>query len=187
MKKNLCLLAIVIVIASCSENAPKVEPAIVVAEKPAKIDYGKDIKYTEWEIGKPEHVKTVLNFYTFWDNKEMEKLSSLFSDTLRLRIPGVRNELAVPNAKIGQSFAENRGEYKTTTNQILSALSLHDRESNEDWVMITTYSKWEETSGKRDSVMFSDSWRMKDGKISFLMSFDKVPTKNFLNTDVPVK
>jgi hypothetical protein len=189
MKKTNFLLAAVLLMAACTESTTKNEaaPEVAVVEVPAKVDYGRPIKYTEWEIGKPENVKTVLNFYSFWDNKETEKLASLFADTLILRVPGETTEMSVPNNKINQSFTENRGEYKTTTNQVLSAISLHDRESNEDWVMITTYSKWEEVSGKRDSIMYSDSWRLKDGKISFLMSFDKKPTKNFLKSNLPVK
>ena len=189
MRKTNFLVAAVLLMASCAEPAAKNEtaPEVATNEVPTKVDYGQPIQYTEWEIGKPEHIKTVLNFYNFWDNKETEKLAGLFADTLILRVPGETTEIKVANSNINKSFAENRGAYKTTKNQILSAVSLHDRESNEDWVMINTYSKWVEADGKRDSIMFSDSWRLKDGKISFLMSFDKKPTKTFLKSNLPIK
>ncbi len=70
--------------------------------------------------------------------------------------------------------------YDSTSNDILSAVSLHDKKSNEDWVMITTYNKWIQKNGTRDSVLYHDTWKIKDGKLSFLMSFDKVPTKQFV-------
>ena len=72
-------------------------------------------------------------------------------------------------------------------NNIVSAVSLHDTESNEDWVTITTYNKWVEKSGKRDSVLYNDNWRFKNGKIDFLMSYDKVPTRALLNEIDPKK
>ncbi len=199
MKKSLFLPALAAVLFSCetkpkettvSETIVKTEPASDSASAKvsnAKPDYGYDIKYTEWEIGNPENTITVLNFYKYWDNKEADKVASLFADTVRLRIPEIRKEYVVPNAKIHAVFAENRSAYRQASNEIISAVSLHDKESNEDWVMITTYNKWVETNGKRDSLIYADNWRLKNGKIEFLMSYDKVPSKAFLKGLEPNK
>lgn len=73
--------------------------------------------------------------------------------------------------------------YDSTTNNIISAVSLHDQESKEDWVMVTTYNKWTVKGGKRDSLLYHDNWLLKDGKIRFLMSFYKLPSDQFLKNN----
>lgn len=199
MKKLLYLPALAAFLFSCqtkttettiSETIVKTEPstdsaAATVAN--AEPDYGYDIQYHAWEIGKPEHIVTVLDFYKHWDNKQADKVASLFADTVRVRVPEMRRQLVIPNSEINTALAENRNYYKQASNHIVSAVSLHDKESGEDWVMITTYNKWVETNGKRDSVIYADNWRLKNGKIDLLMSFDKLPTKAFLKENDPKK
>ena len=138
------------------------------------------IRYSDWEIGNPGNIKTVLDLYYAWDHKLEDKVSGLFADMVTLRIPTERNEITIPNNKISEKLKENRAMYDSTSNSILSAVSLHDRESNEDWVMITTYNKWTEKDGKRDSVLYHDDWRLSNGKINMLMSYYKLPSKTFL-------
>lgn len=142
--------------------------------------YAYPVKYKDWEIGDPANIKTTLDVYKAWDDKKPGKLSALFADTLRLRIPGEREEFVIPNNKIEAVLGKNRGLYDSTFNNILSAVSLHDKESGENWVMIATYNKWIEKNGKRDSVLYNDNWRLKNGKLDFLMSYYKLPTKEFL-------
>lgn len=192
MKKIIYLIAGVSFFASCdqkekeSTNTTETETAATVsAAVKAKPVYSYPVRYTEWEIGNPEHTKTVLDFYYAWDNRDEKKLVSLFADTVILRIPTERDEIVVPNSQINEKLKANRGMYDTTSNSVISAVSLHDRESNEDWVMVTTYSKWVEKNGKRDSVLYHDNWRLKDGKLHFLMSFYKLPTKTFVQKNDP--
>jgi hypothetical protein len=98
-----------------------------------------------------------------------------------LRIPDDRNEIVLPRERINTALAQNRAMYDSTSNDILSAVSLHDKESGEDWVMVTTYNKWKEKGGKRDSLLYQDNWKLKDGKLALLMSFSKMPTRQLLS------
>jgi hypothetical protein len=185
MKKTIYILSAVFIFTACADNK-KTEPASSAAVKDSsastisKTDYAYPVKHSEWEIGKSDNIKTVLDFYKAWDNKEAGKVAGFFADTLRLRIPTEREEIVLPNAKINDALRENRGMYDGTSNNIISAVSLHDRESNVDWVWINTYEKWVEADGKRDSLIYHDEWRIKNGKIDFLWSFYKLPTKTFL-------
>jgi hypothetical protein len=174
MNKIILLLASVFMLASCSEKKTEIKP---------KPDYLKSVKYVDWEIGNPDNIKPVLDFYNFWDKQDIQNITSLFGDTVRLRIPDERAEIMAPHDKIYEGLKANRAMYTSSTNDVLSVVSLHDRERNEDWVMATVYSKWIEDGGRRDSVLFSDNWRLKDGKINFLMSFDKKPTSSFLKAN----
>jgi hypothetical protein len=196
MKKVILVLIVTSIFTSCSENKSSESNTVAsgtdslsaaAAENMAKTGFAYPVKYLEWEIGKAEHIKTVLDFYKAWDNKEAGKVAGLFADTLRLRIPTEKQEIVLPNSQINNALAENRGMYDSTSNNIISAISLHDRERNEDWVMITTYNKWVEVDGKRDSLLYHDEWRIKNGKIDFLWSFYKLPTKAFLKTNDPKK
>lgn len=185
MKKIIYLFASVCFLASCNNE----KTADNTTSAKVKTSYSYPIRYSDWEIGNSENIKTVLDFYTAWDSKDVSKIASLFADTVRMRLPSERNEVWAPNSEINEKLVANRGMYDSTSNNILSAVSLHDRESNEDWVMITTYSKWVEKDGKRDSVLYHDDWRVKNGKIDFLMSFYKLPTETFLkkNDTIPNK
>ena len=186
MKKIFYVLAVVGIFASCSEKKEDTTVAEVPIEKP-KPEYPYPIRYSDWEIGNPENIKTVLNLYSVWDKKDSGKMSGFFADSVKLRVPTERREITIPNDKIEKLLGENRGNYDSTSNNILSAVSLHDKESNEDWVMITTYNKWVEKNGTRDSVLYHDNWQLKDGKITFLMSFYKLPTQAFLKKNDPKK
>jgi len=187
MKKIIYLIVGVCFLASCN-NEKNAENNTSSADKTKPV-YSYPVKYTEWEIGNSENSKTVLDFYYAWYHKDLSKIASLFADTIRLRIPTERNEIVAANNEINEKLQANRSMYDSTSNNILSAVSLHDRESNEDWVMITTYNKWVEKDGKRDSVLYHDSWRLSNGKINFLMSFYKLPTETFLkrNDTIPDK
>ncbi|MEI7965843.1 MAG: nuclear transport factor 2 family protein [Chitinophagaceae bacterium] len=197
MKRIITVIAGVCLLISCNDkksensasNADSSAKSATTVEgnKQEKPDYLKGIKYTQWEIGNPEHIKTALEFYAAWDVKDIDKLTQIFTDTVTLRLPAEREQIVLPNSRIKEALSSNRGEYGVTMNNIVSAVSLHDTESNEDWVTITTYNKWVEKSGKRDSVLYNDNWRFKNGKIDFLMSYDKVPTRTLLNEIDPKK
>jgi hypothetical protein len=202
MKRIIYLFAGACMLASCGEKktdgtvAATADTAASTATAPAtaataataeitKPVFAYPVRYSEWEIGNPANTKTVIDFYYAWDHKDANKVASLFADTVRLRIPTDREEIVVPNNQINERLGKNRGMYDSTSNNILSAVSLHDKASNEDWVMITTYNKWITKAGKRDSLLYHDNWRMKDSKIAFLMSFYKLPTEQFVKRNDP--
>jgi ketosteroid isomerase-like protein len=196
MKKIIYLLAYACIFASCSEKKENATETAATetstTETSAKVemmkpDYGYPVRYSEWEIGNPENIKTVMNLYKAWDAKDAGKVASLFADTVKLRLPTEREEIVISNDKVNEALGKNRSMYDSTSNNIISAVSLHDRESNEDWVMITTYNKWIEKNGKRDSLLYHDNWQLKDGKISFLMSFYKLPSDSFIKKNDPKK
>lgn len=194
MKRSIIIFAVYLFILSACNNpaensaATKTstgsESPAVVTEKPV-IEYSYQIQYKDWELGNPANTNTALAFYKAWDENQPSKLADLFADTIRMRIPEEKKEIIMPKDKINEMLGQNMSEYKTSSNKIISAVSLHDKESGEDWVMITTYAKWVEKNGKRDSLIYHDDWRLKNGKLDFLMSFDKVPTRQFLLRNDP--
>lgn len=194
MKKFIIFLTVLFLFNSCeekkAEQTTEANTSVVSTQSApvkSKPEYLSSVKYTEWEIGDPANLKTALDFYTAWDKQDIPRLTEIFSDTVTLRIPQERNEIVITQSNIKDALSKNRGLYTNTANYIISALSLHDRESNEDWVVINVYNKWTEKSGKRDSILYNDNWRMKNGKINFLMSYEKLPTSTFLKKNDPSK
>jgi hypothetical protein len=181
MKQASILFAVCFLCFSCNNSKPSATDvktdSVTVKEKP---QYPVPVMYSNWEIGETNHTATILNYYKLWDEQNAGAFESAFADTLILRLPEERNEIRIPNNQIHKELIANRSMYGSTANTIISAVPLHDRDSGEDWVMITTYNKWEEKNGKRDSAVFQDNWRLKNGKIYFLMSFQKRPTKELL-------
>lgn len=154
---------------------------MVIAQTP--LDY--EVQYTNWEIGNPQNTGTILELYKSWDNKDSFDVDHLFCDTLYLRLPQERHEKVIVNPQINSLFGIDRKYYKKTKNKLLSVVSLHDKESGQDWVFATLYNSWVEKSGKRDSVLLQENWLLKDGKIHTLLSFEKTPTAEFLKRDLP--
>jgi ketosteroid isomerase-like protein len=199
VKKIIYLFAGLCIIASCNSNGKTAENTTTpgsenastasnpASEKDKLVYNGIPIRYSDWEIGNSKHIQTVLELYSAWDKRDESKVGGLFADTVKMRIPTERSEIIIPNNKIVAALTENRGMYDSTYNDILSVVSIHDRESNEDWVLVNTYNKWTEKGGKRDSVLYHDEWRLKNGKVDFLMSYYKLPTKTFLKANDPVK
>jgi hypothetical protein len=185
MNKLLSLFLIGFGLISCNDTKAPADEAsgkTGTLKTEAKMpEFAYPVRYKNWEIGKPEHIKTALDFYRAWDDRDPAKANALFADTLRLRIPDDRNEIVLPRERINTALAQNRAMYDSTSNDILSAVSLHDKESGEDWVMVTTYNKWKEKGGKRDSLLYQDNWKLKDGKLALLMSFSKMPTRQLLS------
>lgn len=168
---------------ACNQSARKEEP---VADK-TTIDeskLAKPVRYVNWEMGDFNNVVTVTNLYKMWDNREGKGgVESYFADTIRLRLPEETDEIVIPNSQINARLLANRNMYGATSNDLVSAVALHDKTSGEDWVMVTTFAKWTEKSGKRDSVLYHDDWRITKGKIDFLWSFSKTPSAEFLKNN----
>lgn len=183
MKQIALLFLISIFFYSCNNNKPAANEvkadSVVVKEKP---QYPLPVIYSNWEIGETKNTATILNYYKLWDEQLAGTFESAFADTLILRLPEEKSEIRIPNNQIHEELIANRNMFGSTSNTILSAVPLHNLDSGDDWVMITTYDKWEEKNGKRDSAVFQDNWRLKNGKIYFLMSFEKRPSKELLKT-----
>jgi hypothetical protein len=183
--------AFIIMLQACkpsTEPAQKTDSTVTTQVAEQKPVYAYPIKYTEWEIGNRDYVKTVIDCYKAWDEGDTSKLKSFFADTVILRLPNDTRQVEIPKSKIAETIKANKAAYASTSNNIISAVSLHDRESKEDWVMVMTYNKWTEKNGTRDSILLHEDWLIKDGKLKMLMSFTKTPTKTFLkNNDSPAK
>ena len=194
-KRYLIYLLIAVFASSCNSNeksqsetstadtAAKSQPAPVAAIP----DLPANVIYKNWEVGKPENTLLVLNVYKAWDSDSTQDMSSYFADSTAYDLPdGTR--ASTTNKTVGSKFRQWRRAYKETTNTPFSLISLNNKDRDQEWVIAWTWNKWTYNDGKKDSMLYCDNWRIKDGKIAYLNSLQNRPSKSLakkLETIVP--
>lgn len=181
MKKTIIFIGICFFLA-CNQDEKKAEPLapVTAEEKPVMPELPYSVNRLHWEMGNPAYLKTVLDMYKTWDTKDPNSMANYFADSVAMDMPDARRVMFTgenASAKIKAS----RSQYGDISNDIISAVSLHDQDRNEDWVFILTYNKWQYKNGGKDSMLFADHWRLKDGKINYLNSLEQSPSKQLLN------
>ena len=189
MKKQYLIYLLVAVFASaCSSSNEKSESESVIADtvataQPAPVaaapDLPANVIYKNWEVGKPENTLLVLNVYKAWDSDSDADMSSYFADSTKYDLPdGTR--ASTTNKTVASTFRRWRKAFKETSNTPFSLISLYNKDRNQEWVIAWTWNKWTYNDGKKDSMLYCDNWRIKDGKITYLNSLQNRPSKQLL-------
>ena len=140
-----------------------------------------------WEAGNVQHTQLVLNVYKAWDSGASGEMESYFADSTKYDFPdGTR--YTTTNKTVASKFRQWRNAYKETSNIPFSLISLHNKDLDQEWVIAWTWNKWRYDDGKKDSMLYCDNWRIKDGRIEYLNSLQNRPSKALstrLNTAIP--
>jgi len=147
------------------------------------------VVFRNWEQGNPENSQLILNAYKAWDSDSTGGMSSYFGDTTKFDLPDGRR-FTINNNTIESTLRKWRKNYKETSNIPFSLVSLHNKDLDQQWVMAWTWNKWRNADGTKDSMLYCDNWRLKDGKIVYLNSAENRPSKSLsktLNSKIPAK
>ena len=147
------------------------------------------VVFRNWEQGNPEYSQVILNAYKAWDSDSTGGMSSYFGDTTRFDLPDGRR-FTINNNTIESTLRKWRKYYKETSNIPFSLVSLHNKDLDQQWVIAWTWNKWQNADGTKDSMLYCDNWRLKDGKIVYLNSAENRPSKSLsktLNNKIPSK
>jgi len=177
--KKLFFAALTVFIFSCQDE--KKEPEIVpVTETPKALpEFAFPVDRSHWKIGDPANTKMVLDLYHAWDANDANTVAGFFADSAMLDMPNALR-IAVNKSNVYEKFGKARKQYTNTSHKIVSAISLHNDDLDEDWVQILAYNKWSYPDGARDSMLYFDNWRLKNGKIDYLNSLEQTPPKPLL-------
>ena len=188
MKKQCLICLLIAVFASACSNDEKTESSTVAdttagESKPAPVasvpELPANVIYKNWEVGKPENTLLVLNVYKAWDSDTTADMSSFFADSTKYDLPdGTR--ASTTNKTVASTFRKWRKAFKETTNTPFSLISLYNKDRRQEWVIAWTWNKWTYNDGKKDSMLYCDNWRIKDGKITYLNSLQNRPSKQLL-------
>jgi len=146
------------------------------------------VVFRNWEMADPGSSELIINTYKAWDSDSTGVMSTYFGDTTRFDLPDGRR-FTISNNTIESTLRKWRKNYKETSNIPFSMISLHNKDLDQQWVIAWTWNKWRNTDGSKDSMLYCDNWRLKDGKIVYLNSLQNRPSKSLstkLNT-IPTK
>ncbi len=177
--RKLILPALLIFLIAC--NSKSNETAIESATDTAgthvteKIfDY--PVLYKNWEIGNHENTRLVLQMYRAWDGKTVNGIRELLADSFIMELPGsVRR--AAGREEMVNKMIQYRQNYLATNHEILAIHPLTNKDNREEWVMALIYNKWTHRNNVRDSMLYQDIWKIRDGKINSLMSLELSPSR----------
>ena len=164
-------------------SATKSQPAATESTLPSFV------LFRNWEQGDPENPQLILKTYQAWDSDSTGGMSTYFGDTTRFDLPDGRR-FTMTNNTIESTLRKWRKNYKQTSNIPFSLISLHNKDMDQQWVIAWTWNKWRYVDGTKDSMLYCDNWRLKDGKIVYLNSTENRPSKlllKTLNNKVPAK
>ena len=119
--------------------------------------------------------------YHAWDANDANTVAGFFADSASMDMPDGRR-LVLNKDNVYEKFAKGRRQYANASNKIISAISLHNDDYDEDWVQVLTYNKWSYQDGVKDSSLYFDNWRLKNGKINYLNSLEQKPPRPLLKT-----
>jgi hypothetical protein len=163
--------------AATDSSAAKTQP--VITEQPSTLP--PFVVYRNWEQGYPENSQLILNAYKAWDSDSTGILASFFADTTRFDLPDGRR-FTTTNNTIESTLRKWRKNFKATSNIPFSLISLHNKDLDQQWVIAWTWNKWQHADGSKDSMLYCDNWRLKDGKIVYLNSLENHPSKSLSKT-----
>jgi hypothetical protein len=145
------------------------------------------VVFKNWEVGDPRNAELVLNVYKAWDKNTPGEMATYFADSAAYDLPD-GNRRTTNNKNVEATFRKWRSGYKETSNIPFSLISLHSKDRQQDWVIAWTWNKWTTKAGGKDSMLYCDNWRIRDGKIEYLNSLESFPSKQLsrtLNKGIP--
>ena len=185
MTKTILLAAVILINLSCSDSqtnneADSKEPATAATTattEVSKVPYLPSyVVYKDWKTGKPENAEMIIRVYEAWDGKSQEEMASYFADSTTYDFPDGTRAITT-NKNVATKFRQWRNSFGETSNIPFSLISLYNDETDQDWVIAWTWNKWVYKDGKKDSMLYCDNWRIKNGKINYLNSLENKPSK----------
>lgn len=173
----ICLL----VFLSCSENQSSRKDTSYNADTTSHAAaeeriFDIPVLYKNWELGSHENTRTILKMYQAWNQSSIKDMEALLADTVIMDLPDSKRRTATKDKMIDE-LLQARKRYLSTTNDIIAAYPVHNIDQNEDWVNVLVYSKWMYKDKTRDSMLYQDLWKVKNGKISYLLTLEQIPSR----------
>ena len=177
--KNVTITALLLLLFSCNQQSKSsTETAgsdTAMAKAPEENVFDYPVLNKHWKIGDHQNTRLVLQVYKAWDGKAVNDMEALLADTVIMDLPnGVRRSAS--NAETVKRLLKQRSTLLNASNEILAAYPLVNSDNNEEWVNVLTYNKWMYNDKSRDSMLYLDLWKIRDGKISYLLSLEQMPS-----------
>ena len=182
MKKVLILAAMASFAACNSNKDTKDESSSMSSASDSTSSKKDDVAYpytatysSHFEIGDPQHAKTILDLYKDWDNNTMDDAKNLFADIDTL-IFADGSMLSGSRDSVFGVMKKMRNTMGTIKDEVQAWIPLKTTDRNENWVAIWTKEITTAPNGKKDSSYLQETWRInKDGKADFVLQYAQKP------------
>lgn len=178
MKQVLSILVIGFLTACNANNEAKVKSETATDSSAAVKKEEPSYTYTpsyssKFEIGDPNHAKTILDLYKTWDNNKLEDGKPYFADSLMMFSAdgGVMSGSADSIIASSKAYRNSLG---TVTSKVHAWVPLKSTDKNENWVLVWYTEYHTRPNGKTDSTEYQETWRLNNaGKADFLMQYTR--------------
>jgi ketosteroid isomerase-like protein len=177
--RNITFFFFFVMLISCEEENKhsKVASIDTVMSNPKKekvFDY--PVLYKNWKIGDHDNTRLVLQMYKAWDKGSVRDVESLLDDTVTMDLPDGQRLTGAKDEMVAD-LLKRRKKYEYASNEILAAYPLVNTDNNDQWVNVLVYNKWMYNDRVRDSMLYQDLWKIKNGKITNLVSLEQKPSR----------
>jgi hypothetical protein len=128
---------------------------------------------SKFEMGDPNHTKTILDLYKDWDNNTLDNSKSKFADSITLYFSDgsmMQGSFDSVNAQAKQ-FRNTLG---TVTTNVHAVVPVKSTDKNENWVLAWFTEYHTDAKGKKDSTELQETWRLnKDGRADLLYQYEQ--------------
>ena len=156
---------------------------IIVALLSVNISHGQENKNelpftpnysSKIQIGNPEHVRIVLNFWKDWDNNTMENSNEKFDDSIMVLLSSGRFIQGKSNLVSARSAA--REEILTVKSTVDVWVPLHITDKNEWLVALWGSQNITRKDGSKATQLINEIWRInKAGKVNMIRQYTGMP------------
>jgi len=175
MKKNHFIALLACTILSCNtatkedtkvnNDSTPVEAAKPVVTFPYSATYSSD-----WSIGNPENVKTVLELYKAFEENRIDEFDKYLADTVVSQSYDAKHEV-FSKADVIKELKEFRNTFQSVSEEFVAFVPLHSNDKDEDWVGTWMKEKVVRKNGTKDSTYYMETWRFKNNKLTSRLGF----------------
>jgi hypothetical protein len=134
-------------------------------ELPFKPNYSSKI-----QIGNPEHVKVVLNFWKDWDNNTMDKSNQNFDDSVMVLLSSGR--FIQGKSNLISTRSATRDAIQSVKSTVDVWVPLHITDKNEWLVALWGSQNVIRKDGSKVTQLINEIWRInKDGKVDMIRQY----------------
>jgi hypothetical protein len=177
MKQILFLFALALLAACNANDDAKVNFGTATDSTTSKKQepaYAYTPSYTsKFEIGDPNHTKTVLDLNKTWEDNNPDQAKKLFADSITI-FASDGTVMSGPTDSILAATIPYRNSLGTVNTKVHAWVPLRATDKNENWVLVwfTEYRK--RNNGKTDSTEYQETWRLNNaGRADLLMQYER--------------
>lgn len=128
---------------------------------------------SKFEMGDPNHAKTILELYKDWDNNTLDNSKSKFADTVEFNFSD-GSKMVGPFDSVNASAKKFRSTLGTVNTKVHAVFPVKSTDKNENWVVAWFTEYRTDAKGKKDSVELQETWRLnKDGRADLLLQYEQ--------------